>query len=174
MIELNFVSNGQTKPQVWWCKHGHCRNVSVSILIALRFTTSNDFGSLLESGAHSDVVFKVGSSRFPAHKVILSARSEVFAAMFAHDTKENRTNEVDIIDCHPDIFKELLQYIYTGSRASVKHTYQLYVMAEKYALEGLKEICETEVTLQRSKMTCRKMMGDFTRTPTARLWRHSQ
>ena len=37
---------------------------------------------------HSDVTMQVGDEAFPAHKAILSARSQVFASMFDHDMIE--------------------------------------------------------------------------------------
>ena len=55
---------------------------------------SDNFGTLLDEGTHSDVVFLVKTETLKAHKNILSVRSEVFGAMFTHDMTENQTNEV--------------------------------------------------------------------------------
>ena len=42
-----------------------------------------------------DVTLICGDKRFPCHKFMLSARSDVFKAMFSHEnTKEGQTNEV--------------------------------------------------------------------------------
>ena len=76
-----------------------------------------DMQQLLNSGNGSDVVMVVGNSskHFQAHKLILSARSPAFAAMFNHDTKENREGKVDIPDVQEDVFEEFLRFIYTGT-----------------------------------------------------------
>ena len=43
----------------------------------------------------SDVTLVCGERNFGCHKVILSKRSDVFAAMFSHsDTEESKTNKV--------------------------------------------------------------------------------
>ena len=46
-------------------------------------------------GQFSDVTLVCAEKKFPCHKVILSARSDVFKAMFSHEnTKEGQTNQV--------------------------------------------------------------------------------
>ena len=78
------------------------------------------------------------------HKCILKARSQVFAAMFQHDMQEAKTGQVVIKDIQPDIFKELLFFIYsgqletplTGAKAKM-----LFLAADKYDIEDLKKIC---------------------------------
>lgn len=46
-------------------------------------------------GQFSDVTLVCGDKKFPCHKFILSARSDVFKAMFSHEnTKEVQTNQV--------------------------------------------------------------------------------
>ena len=62
----------------------------------------------------SDITLKCEDKTFPCHKVILSARSDVFAAMFSHrDTKEDNTNEVEIEDLDAETLGHLLQFVYT-------------------------------------------------------------
>ena len=49
-------------------------------------------------------------SRFKCHKVILAARSDVFAAMFSHyNTSEAMTNEIKINDIEPEVMELMLQ-----------------------------------------------------------------
>jgi speckle-type POZ protein len=62
----------------------------------------------------SDVTFNVRGQKFAAHKAILSMRSPVFAAMFLHPTKEMQTGEVEVDDIDPNVFQEVLRYMYTG------------------------------------------------------------
>ena len=88
--------------------------VGASQLFGSKEELLGDFGKLFENMIHFDVIFNVGDQQFTAHKDILVARSPIFAAMFKHSTKENLTGEVEVLDIEPDVFKELLRYIYTG------------------------------------------------------------
>ncbi|GBM77496.1 hypothetical protein AVEN_226398-1 [Araneus ventricosus] len=74
---------------------------------------SDDFERLLDpqTSCFSDVNLKCGSASIPAHKLILSARSPVFAAMFKNPMKETHKNEVDITD----IDASVLQAMTTGN-----------------------------------------------------------
>ena len=56
-----------------------------------------------------DVTLICGDRQFPAHKFVLAARSNVFAAMFRQDMKEAFTNEVKIQDTDPDTLQYFLR-----------------------------------------------------------------
>ncbi|XP_065214345.1 speckle-type POZ protein-like B [Planococcus citri] len=105
---------------------------------------SDDLSQLLEDQEFCDIAMFVNGQQFKAHKGILSARCAVFKAMFKHRMKEANSNRVEITDIEPDVFRELLHYIYTGN---VKNTematfVDLLVVAEKYDLQSLKFLCE--------------------------------
>jgi speckle-type POZ protein len=105
----------------------------------------------------SDVNFKIGGREFPAHKNILAARSQYFAAMFEHPTKEQSTNQVNIEDIEPDVFEELLRFIYTGRVPSEKletMAAALFITADKYLLEELKLKCENYLLHHMSPDNC--------------------
>ena len=68
-----------------------------------------------------------------------------------HDMLENRTNNVDIDDCEPSVFKQLLQYIYTAECGEIEDPLQLYLQADKYLLADLKSLCEEAFY---SQLTC--------------------
>ena len=72
-------------------------------------------GNLLDSGSFSDVCLCAGGREFKAHKAILATRSPVFGAMFEHEMEESRKGRVEISDIDPDVFQELLRFIYTGT-----------------------------------------------------------
>lgn len=90
-----------------------------------------------------------GSSpvHFFAHKAILAARSPVFSKMFEHGLKERTTNSVTISDIDPEVFKELLTYMYTGITPNIKiFASSLLNAAEKYQLDRLKALCEMRLS----------------------------
>jgi speckle-type POZ protein len=118
---------------------------------------STQLEELFKSMPLSDVNFKVHDREFPAHKLILAARSEVFASMFQHPTKENLTNQIKIEDIEPDVFQELLRFIYTGrvSTATMKTmAASLFIAADKYLLDQLKMTCQNHLLHHMSPENC--------------------
>jgi hypothetical protein len=85
-----------------------------------------------------------GKKQIGGHVNILSARSSVFAAMFTTNMQEVKTGQVVIKDIQLDIFKELLQYIYSArtKNSMIEETARLLFMAaDKYYNNALKEEC---------------------------------
>ena len=91
---------------------------------------ARDLGALLDSGADADVVFRVGEGEgaedIAAHRLVLTARSPVFAAMLAErwggaaaaassssSSSEARCT-IAIENTAPAAFKQLLRFVYTG------------------------------------------------------------
>ena len=60
-----------------------------------------------QSGALSDVTFKVGAETFYAHKQILAGRSPVFCAMLQAGGVEATTGEITVEDIDPVAFKQV-------------------------------------------------------------------
>ncbi|XP_055844545.1 speckle-type POZ protein-like [Episyrphus balteatus] len=102
-----------------------------------------DFANLLKNQILSDVKLVIDEVEFPAHKNILAARSDVFKAMFQHDMKETKSGRVVITDVKPEVVQEMLHFIYTGSSPKIKEmAVELFIAADKYALDNLKKMCE--------------------------------
>ena len=95
----------------------------------------------------SDVVFYIRGREFPAHKIILAARSPVFLAMFEeaqeHVGKHTKSQRIEIKEIEPETFLQTLKYIYTGRVDNIDSmAAPLLAAADKYALKQLKSICE--------------------------------
>ncbi len=78
------------------------------------------------------------------HISILVARSPVFSAMFYHNLQKSMTCKVFVQDIRPQIFKEMLQYIYSGQTMAPLTdaiAQPLFVLSVKYDIEDLKEKC---------------------------------
>ncbi|XP_045028766.1 LOW QUALITY PROTEIN: speckle-type POZ protein B [Daphnia magna] len=117
---------------------------------------------LLENKTLSDVNLNVRGRIFPAHKNILAARSKVFAAMFEHETAEKLLNNVDIQDVDPDLFQEVLVYIYSGRMSSGtidKKAVGVLAVADKYFLDQLKAECETHLMKKMSADNCVELLA---------------
>ncbi|XP_014235420.1 protein roadkill-like [Trichogramma pretiosum] len=91
----------------------------------------------------SDVKLIVEEVKIPAHKIVLSAASPVFRAMFTHDMLENTENSVKITDITEDILTEMLRYIYTGEIDAIEtdQIIALLAAADKYQIDNLKIKC---------------------------------
>uniref|UniRef100_A0A8C4QUD9 Speckle type BTB/POZ protein like n=1 Tax=Eptatretus burgeri TaxID=7764 RepID=A0A8C4QUD9_EPTBU len=104
---------------------------------------ANDMGDLWESNRFADCCLCVCGREFNAHKAILAARSAVFNAMFKHEMEETKKNRVEIKDVEPEVFKEMLRFVYTGRAPNLeKMADDLLAAADKYALDRLKVMCE--------------------------------
>ncbi|KAF3341905.1 BTB/POZ and MATH domain-containing protein 2-like isoform X2 [Carex littledalei] len=68
---------------------------------------------LLESGQGADISFNVKGETFLAHRNILASRSSVFQAELFGSMSESKARCIDIQDMEPQVFKTMLQFIYT-------------------------------------------------------------
>ena len=100
--EINIVSNQ---------KHFHYDSSSVKIPTC---DLKSNFITLFRDQSLSDVTLVAGGKEFKAHKLILSARSPVFAGMFKHGMSESISNQVTIEDISSVTMEQLLVYIYSG------------------------------------------------------------
>ncbi|CDQ59299.1 unnamed protein product [Oncorhynchus mykiss] len=74
---------------------------------------ADELGGLWENSRFTDCSLCVAGQEFQAHKAILAARSPVFSAMFEHEMEESKKNRVEINDVEPEVFKEMMCFIYT-------------------------------------------------------------
>ncbi|KAL7288011.1 hypothetical protein TKK_0018061 [Trichogramma kaykai] len=100
-----------------------------------------DFSFLSEE--LSDIILIVEETKIPAHKIMLSAASPVFRAMFTHDMLENKENSVNINNTTVNILTEMLRYIYTGEIETIEtdKILEILAVADKYQIDTLKTKC---------------------------------
>ncbi|GBM11953.1 Speckle-type POZ protein [Araneus ventricosus] len=103
--------------------------------------------SLYDENFLCDVKLKTSTSTFPAHKLILSAFSSVFKAMFSNDMIEQDTNCVNIEDLSDDTISRMLLFIYTTRVEDLtwENASFLYAAADKYAILSLKDFCSSYI-----------------------------
>jgi speckle-type POZ protein len=68
--------------------------------------------------------------------------------MFDHPTKENLTHQIEVEDVEPDVFNEILCFIYTGKVSESKMekmSFEIIRVADEYMLEQLKIKCEPHI-----------------------------
>ncbi|XP_059483530.1 kelch-like protein 5 [Neocloeon triangulifer] len=79
----------------------------------------------LQNQQLTDVVLCVGERRISAHRLVLSACSEYFAAMFSSGLRESFQTEIELQDIDPDCLQELVHYCYTGCLDLKEETVEL-------------------------------------------------
>ncbi|KAK3407330.1 BTB/POZ and MATH domain-containing protein 2 [Eucalyptus grandis] len=117
-----------------------------------------DLGKLLESGKGADVSFEVDGEVYPAHKLVLAARSPVFRAQLYGPMKDQNTKQIRVEDMEPSVFKALLHFIYFDSLpdlqeltgldtkwASTLMSQHLLAAADRYGLDRLRLLCEANL-----------------------------
>ncbi|CAO2209714.1 unnamed protein product [Urochloa humidicola] len=77
----------------------------------------DQLGEALETGEGADVTFSVEGELFPAHRVVLAARSPVFRAELYGEMRENgaAAQAIVIDEMRTATFRALLRYIYTDA-----------------------------------------------------------
>lgn len=97
----------------------------------------------LKNSFLNDISLIVGDEFFPAHRDILSSRSEVFKSMFTHKMSENQEGKVKIDEFQPQVIDAMLNYIYTGKMKNLSEIAdELFKAAHKYEIIDLKALCE--------------------------------
>lgn len=108
-----------------------------------------------------DVVLIAGPRRIPAHRLVLSAASDYFTAMFTSNVREATQDEVTLKDVDPEALSALVSFIYTGrstrdasqilcqcslltfrhkSKANLTPAFVRVVHLYKYVLDGFKTV----------------------------------
>ncbi|VAI27289.1 unnamed protein product [Triticum turgidum subsp. durum] len=108
---------------------------------------------LLQSEQGADVRFIVGGETFAAHRCVLAARSPVFKAELFGAMKESSAAGIHIHGMRPEVFRNLLQFVYTEELPSVTQEEEdeaamaqhLLVAADRYGMERLKLLCENRL-----------------------------
>jgi len=92
-----------------------------------------DYSEWLDNEKLSDVVLVTNEGHeLSAHKMVLSIRSPVFAAMFQHEMKENRENRVELTDVGVELADQFLFYLYNGTVDVIEpFASELLVLADK-------------------------------------------
>jgi speckle-type POZ protein len=101
--------------------------------------------TLFQNQTFCDVQFRLKDGQsVGAHVAILSAGSPVFTTMFQSNFVESITRQVNINNIEPQVFKQLLSFLYNGGvpkLTEVKSIQSLLEAADMYDVEALKDEC---------------------------------
>ncbi|TVU42672.1 hypothetical protein EJB05_09091, partial [Eragrostis curvula] len=76
---------------------------------------ADHLGSMLKEGTGADVTFDVQGKTFPAHRMLLAARSPVFKAELRGPMKEATAGRITVHEIRSEVFEALLHFVYTDS-----------------------------------------------------------
>jgi len=98
--------------------------------------------SLYKSGIIDNCILKANGQDFNVPKNLLMASSQVFKGMFASDTKESRTNTVEIEGVSSEVLEGFIKHLYVGKlNESDQLVEDLFVFADRYIVDNLIDIC---------------------------------
>lgn len=100
--------------------------------------------NLYQDQRFTDIVIQVENQSFPCHKIILSAASSYFDAMFSADMKESKMEEIYLHDVSAKQFKDILAYIY-GIKDIINHetAEDIIRISSMLQIENLQKKCES-------------------------------
>ncbi|XP_078585317.1 kelch repeat and BTB domain-containing protein 8-like [Branchiostoma floridae x Branchiostoma japonicum] len=110
-------------------------------------------GDLQKAGVLQDVVIKVEDRLFPCHRLVLSAASPYFRAMFTSDMSESRQKTVTLQGLDAGAFGEILSYIYSGT-LNVDKVQPLYQAADLLQLDYVRDTCSSYMDMSVQRSTC--------------------
>lgn len=94
-----------------------------------------------------DVSFIVQNEEIPAHKVVVSARSDYFRTMLYGDMQESHKDRIVInTGISAYLFRKILTFLYSGAldnKSSLQDFMDLLPYANMYQLDELKGLCES-------------------------------
>ena len=98
---------------------------------------------LLEEKVPRDAVIRIGDIKFDVHKKFLLLWSPYFKALFSTNWSNNQIYDLDEKFYDTNVFKTLIQYLYTGKIVlKFNECYNLCVMADYFQLPALIKLCE--------------------------------
>ena len=96
----------------------------------------------MSQGPKSFSSFDMNFTVHISFQAILSARSTVFRAMFQHDMRESKSNEINIQDIDFNTVRDMVKFIYSGRLKDLADKSDLLLAAaDKYDIRDLKNIC---------------------------------
>lgn len=124
--------------------------LSIGLCITIRFSEvrpiiERGFGSRLKFNVEAVNDFKIicGRKEFFVSKLILSSRSEYFEILFGDHPRNGSINELVVRDIAEHIMEIFLKFIYFGfSDILDQFSEELLVVADRYRVRDLKNICE--------------------------------
>ena len=118
----------------------------------------NYLGHILKSGIDSNIDFIVKGETIVGHKLILRDRGPVFNYLINNAAS---TDQINIKDTEPKVFRELLHYLYTGDAPNAEEddiTEPLLIAARTYKVESLEQLCSSILSSKLNKYSATNLL----------------
>ncbi|XP_066284305.1 kelch repeat and BTB domain-containing protein 12-like [Branchiostoma lanceolatum] len=110
---------------------------------------------LQKAGVLQDVIIEVEGRQFPCHRLVLSAASPYFRAMFTSGMAESRQKTVVLQGLDADMFGEIMSYFYSGNlHVSLDKVQLLYQTADFLQVGYVKDTCSSYMVMNTERSTC--------------------
>ena len=98
------------------CTKSHVSSETIGQMMQQINQLQEDYGKLVEAPELADVVLLVEGERFPAHRVILAARSEYFRGLLLSGMQEGsgQQQEIELGEVSARAFRVVLRHLYTA------------------------------------------------------------
>lgn len=96
----------------------------------------------------TDVTFIAVDGAIEAHKVLLIARSSVFRDAFENETDIRSSGQIKMYGVNLKVLRPFVNFLYTDlvrSEDLYEYSFELLVLADKYKIFKLKNICENSI-----------------------------
>lgn len=115
----------------------------------------------------TDVVLTGSNGSVSSNRLLLSARSAVFKAMFEANMTESKTGEVDMTDVTVEVIKAFLKFLqFDKVDDSATFASDLFILGDKYQVLGLKDICEKFLVSKVTMDTSAKLLALTQKVPS--------
>ncbi|ROI81814.1 Kelch-like protein 10 [Anabarilius grahami] len=105
-------------------------------------TAFNLFDEARFQGEHTDMIIRADGTEFRAHKIILSAFSPYFRALFSNNWSSTEKQFYEIPGMSQDSLSQIIQFAYTGSALiTEENVTELLVAADQFLVSGLVDAC---------------------------------
>lgn len=106
---------------------------------------------------YSDFTVKVGTKSFPVHKLILSIRSPVLAAMMQSGFSEAGSATMEVTDSSAKVVEAFLYFFYTDKcevSLTAEEWQELFQLAHKYDVKGLQALSQERIVMSLTVKKC--------------------
>jgi RCC1 and BTB domain-containing protein len=134
--------NEHTAALVEPCDHGMGLAGSSNHAVPVTAVYTSQILSMVNDEEFSDLTFMIENEPIYAHRAIISKRSDTFAAMFRSGMRESTERVITLPNISKSTFLLLLEYLYTDTvKIRVEDAIELYICADQYQLERLRDMC---------------------------------
>ncbi|DBA99211.1 TPA: Galactose oxidase, central domain [Trebouxia sp. C0006] len=116
--------------------------------------TASQFDPFFDDSSTSDIVAMAGEAKIHAHKIVLSAHSPLFKAMFQTGTKESTAREVEMGEIEGPTLTALISFMYGRLGPVPKDILiPLFIAADAHQVDKLRWLCMQQVIAAMNKKT---------------------